>query len=129
MSISSCEFYSLILIPAPDHLGCYGYHRNTSPNIDRIASQGVRFDNCYIPMRPACLPVLRLWSGRTGFHTGVINHGGVAADPFIQGAGRGFRDVYDATGWISTCSPAGLYTGDHQPVWRAPFGLVVVCRV
>jgi len=21
----------------PDHLGCYGYHRNTSPNIDRIA--------------------------------------------------------------------------------------------
>src|SRR3954447_12179605 len=21
----------------PDHLGCYGYHRNTSPNIDRVA--------------------------------------------------------------------------------------------
>ena len=24
----------------PDHLGCYGYHRNTSPNIDRIAQPG-----------------------------------------------------------------------------------------
>jgi len=28
-----------------DHLSCYGYHRNTSPNIDRIASQGVLFKN------------------------------------------------------------------------------------
>ncbi len=26
-----------------DHLGCYGYHRNTSPNIDKLASQGVLF--------------------------------------------------------------------------------------
>lgn len=23
----------------PDHLGCYGYHRATSPNIDRPAGQ------------------------------------------------------------------------------------------
>ena len=24
----------------PDHLGCYGYHRNTSPNMDKIATDG-----------------------------------------------------------------------------------------
>ncbi|HUW23161.1 MAG TPA: sulfatase [bacterium] len=28
-----------------DHLSCYGYHRNTSPNIDQLASQGVLFKN------------------------------------------------------------------------------------
>ncbi len=26
-----------------DHLGCYGYHRNTSPNIDALAGRGVKF--------------------------------------------------------------------------------------
>ena len=35
----------LITIDAlrPDHLGCYGYERNTSPNIDRLAKEGVIF--------------------------------------------------------------------------------------
>lgn len=28
-----------------DHLSCYGYERNTSPNIDKIAKEGIRFTN------------------------------------------------------------------------------------
>jgi len=31
----------------PDHLGCYGYHREISPGIDRLASDGVLFKNTY----------------------------------------------------------------------------------
>jgi choline-sulfatase len=101
----------------PDHLGCYGYHRNTSPNLDWIASQGVRFENCYTSDAP-CLPSRSaLWSGRAGFHTGVINHGGVAAEPFPEGAGRGFRDQYHQTGWINLLRQTGLY-----PVTISPFG-------
>jgi arylsulfatase A-like enzyme len=30
-----------------DHLSCYGYSRLTSPNIDRLASEGVLFRNAY----------------------------------------------------------------------------------
>ncbi len=30
-----------------DHLGCYGYHKNTSPNIDAIAGGSVMFEHAY----------------------------------------------------------------------------------
>src|SRR6266581_2484069 len=86
----------------PDHLGCYGYtpSRDTSPNIDSLAQQGVRFDNCYVSDAP-CLPSrTALWSGRFGIHNGVINHGGIAADPFIEGAGRMFRSTLGRTNWM-----------------------------
>lgn len=32
-----------------DHLGAYGYHRNTSPNIDRLAARSCVFDNAFTP--------------------------------------------------------------------------------
>lgn len=39
-----------------DHLGCSGYHRNTTPNIDELAAEGIRFERVYasdVPCR-AC---------------------------------------------------------------------------
>ncbi len=101
----------------PDHLGCYGYHRDTSPNIDRIAENAVRFENNYVTDAP-CLPSrTALWSGRHGFRTGVVGHMGSSADPFNDGCPRGFRDSYDATSWMSALRRAGLYT-----VTVSPFG-------
>lgn len=76
----------------PDHLSCYGYPRKTSPNIDRIAEIGVRFNNYYCSDAP-CLPSrTALMSGRFGIHTGVVGHGGTAADMRIEGEDRGFKD-------------------------------------
>ena len=28
----------------PDHMGCYGYSRSTTPNMDRVCAEGIRFD-------------------------------------------------------------------------------------
>jgi arylsulfatase A-like enzyme len=33
----------------PDHLGAYGYERNTSPNIDKLAARSIIFENAYTP--------------------------------------------------------------------------------
>ena len=100
-----------------DHLGCYGDTRDTSPNIDAVAQQGVRFDNCFVTDAP-CLPSrTALFSGRFGIHTGVINHGGVAADPFIEGPRRSFRSMLGGYSWIQMLRGAGLKT-----VTVSPFG-------
>jgi arylsulfatase A-like enzyme len=33
-----------------DHLGCYGYERDTSPSLDRFAAEAIRFDKAVVPM-------------------------------------------------------------------------------
>ncbi len=38
-----------------DHLGCYGYPRPTSPNLDALASEAVRFERCFAHV-PITLP-------------------------------------------------------------------------
>ncbi len=38
-----------------DHLGCYGYHRDTSPRLDALAAESVRFAAAYAPA-PWTLP-------------------------------------------------------------------------
>ena len=30
-----------------DHLSCYGYHRETTPNIDRLAAEGTIYERAY----------------------------------------------------------------------------------
>ncbi len=58
----------------PDHLGCYGYHRATSPNLDALARRSVTFDRYYCSDSP-CLPSrAALTSGRFGIVNGVVGH-------------------------------------------------------
>jgi arylsulfatase A-like enzyme len=63
----------------PDHLGCYGYNRPTSPTIDRIAAEGMRFEHYYCATSP-CLPSRTcLVSGRFGIRNGVVSNHGAGA--------------------------------------------------
>jgi arylsulfatase A-like enzyme len=94
----------------PDHLGCYGYERRTSPHIDALAAGGTRCTGCYATDAP-CLPSrTALWSGRLGIHTGVVGHGGTAADPVVQGARRGFTSAIGEGAWMAALRRAGLRT-------------------
>ena len=100
----------------PDHLGCYGYTRDTSPNIDAVAREGVRFDNCYVSDAP-CLPSRSsLFTGRFGIHTGVVNHGGEAADPYVAGyPTRLFRMGDNRLSWMGQMRRAGFHTVSVSP--------------
>ena len=53
-----------------DTLTCYGAHGAKTPNLDRLASQGARFENCYV-QNTICAP------SRASLFTGmyVRNHG------------------------------------------------------
>src|SRR5207253_904439 len=100
-----------------DHLGCYGYPRPTSPNLDRLAARGVRYANarsqapwtlpshmalftsllpshCQVTqvhsvLSPA-IPTLAEILGGHGYHTaGLVNNGQMNAR---LGCHRGFGD-------------------------------------
>ncbi len=106
-----------------DHLGCYGYHRNTSPTIDSLASQGCLFTRAIaqsswtLPSHASLLTSLYAKSHgvssvfqalgataltlaedlRTGGYVtvAVISGGPLSAD---HGLDQGF-DVYDTGCW------------------------------
>jgi choline-sulfatase len=99
----------------PSHLSCYGYHRRTSPTIDAIAQQGVRCTNVYCSDAP-CLPSrTAFYQGRFGIQTGVVGHGGTAADPKRQGPDRGFRSTYEENSMPRRLQLHGLHTAMISP--------------
>lgn len=100
----------------PDHLGCYGYQRETSPNIDMMAERGTRFTNHYVSDAP-CLPSrTALFTGRLGIHTGVINHGGRNADIRPIGRDRGFNNTSGPyQSWMTALRRAGYRTATVSP--------------
>jgi arylsulfatase A-like enzyme len=93
-----------------DHLGCYGYHRATSPNIDALAKDAVVFGNVHASDTP-CLPSrTALLTGRFGIHNGVVNHGGTDADPVLGGADRQFWSQLQIDSFPTRLKRAGLKT-------------------
>ena len=80
----------------PDHPHRCGYHPATSPNIDRIAAGGARFESRYVSDAP-CLPSrTALFSGRFGIHTGAINGRGVSFKRLRDTGRDQFADFLEA---------------------------------
>jgi len=59
----------------PDHLGCYGYKSIKTPNIDKLAQNGVLFSNAYSPA-PLTLPShASIMTGQYPIRHGVHDNG------------------------------------------------------
>lgn len=59
-----------------DHLGCYGYPKNTSPFLDSIAARGVVFEKCYAPNIPTHPSFTTMLTGREAIAHNIVNIGG-----------------------------------------------------
>ncbi|MGB9004086.1 MAG: sulfatase [Candidatus Aminicenantales bacterium] len=57
----------------PDHLGCYGYHRDTSPRIDRVASKGILFTKAFAHASRTYMSVPSLFTSTYPSTHGVID--------------------------------------------------------
>ena len=74
-----------------DHLGCYGYNRKTSPNIDKLAKSGTVFDNM---MSTSCwtLPShVSMFTGKYPAYHGLQDDG-VKLSPDIPTLAEFFRN-------------------------------------
>lgn len=100
----------------PDHLGCYGYERNTSLNIDGLAERGVRFTNYYASDVPCAPSRSALFSAQYGIHTGVVNHGGLQADMRPIGKDRPFNyHNSEYQSWVDTLRAENMHTAMISP--------------
>ena len=91
-----------------DHLSCYGYHLATSPNIDQLASEGVRFERAYSPIPLTGPSHISLFTSRFPQEHGArINGVAVAEDSkwlFLPQILRkfGYRNAAFVSAWTLT---------------------------
>ncbi len=57
-----------------NHLGCYGYFRETSPNIDAIAREALLFERCFVPMAQTLPSHLSIMTGVYPMEHGVLSN-------------------------------------------------------
>lgn len=97
-------------------LACYGSKTNQTPNLDRMASEGVRFTDFYVPM-PFCAPSrASLLTGRYPFRHGVV--GNPAPDSGINNVGLPpaeltLPEALKPLGYASIC--IGKWHLGHKP--------------
>ncbi|MBK7046974.1 MAG: sulfatase [bacterium] len=59
----------------PDHLGCYGYPRATSPHLDRLAAESARFTQCWSASNFTAPAFTSLFTGLYPNHHRVFDFG------------------------------------------------------
>ena len=89
-----------------ERLGSYGYERDTSPNLDRLASQGVRFARHLSQSSWTKCSMASLWTGLYPTRTGVTRFDDVLPEDAVMPAeilrDAGYRTVgIFRNGWVA----------------------------
>jgi glucan phosphoethanolaminetransferase (alkaline phosphatase superfamily) len=63
-----------------DHLGCYGYPRNTSPFIDSLAKKGILFQRAFAAMSTTVPSHASIFTSLYPMQHNVIKNGHILAD-------------------------------------------------
>jgi arylsulfatase A-like enzyme len=104
-----------------DHMSCYGYHRLTTPHIDRFAQQSVLFENTFSAHIPTTSAYASMLTGMDCFNTQVValrHQGGLR--PEVKTMAEVLRDFgYNTTCVGFTGNPAsrGFDTYLDYPGW------------
>ena len=89
-----------------DHLGIYGYKRPTSPNLDRLAREGIWFRNCYSQSATTGASHVSLFTSRYPQSHGVLANR--EKFPDFASMMDSFRTAgYSSAGFVSSAVLAG----------------------
>jgi arylsulfatase A-like enzyme len=130
-----------------DHLGCYGYHRPTSPRIDRLARESILFDRCLtespltVPAMATVMTSLPAYKhgakrnglsiyeglgtlaeslGKNGYQTAAFISNWPLKDR-LSGLGRGFDhfdEIFTKKRWLGLINPEGSAPEVNEAVHR-----------
>jgi arylsulfatase A-like enzyme len=97
------------------HFRCYGYERATTPEIDRLAAEGVLFEQAYTPAVYTLSAIASLWTSlhHEQHHSGARHSEPLPAGPLTVPELLRVRGVHTA-GFVANPSagrPFGLHTG------------------
>jgi len=83
-----------------DHMSCYGYHRQTTPHIDKLAAEGVLFEHNYCPHVPTTSGYGTMLTGMDAFSTTMValRHQGGMPEKV-----RTLAELLGAQGYETTC--------------------------
>jgi arylsulfatase A-like enzyme len=88
-----------------DHLRCYGYHRDTSPNLDALAREGALLTGMYAPAIPTQPSFTTIYTGQYSLTHGIVSHGG---DDTLRRDSPFFPEDLQRAG-LTTCAIDNLY--------------------
>jgi arylsulfatase A-like enzyme len=109
----------------PDAVGAYGADWAHTPEIDKVAAAGVRFQNA-IATTPVCGPVRHaMLSGLYGHYTGLMSNRGTLQVPFVP-LTQGFIDAGYQVSNIGKLHRGNIssFTNEYMPIlWGGPGAL------